>query len=261
MRLNDWDWRREQEEACRLFDFGGRTVIDNWRPWYEASDKVAEYCDTDVIATKSLFDHFQAEYGAKTFENKEDTKMDLNQLTNNKRAADAERRYIMNTLKVGDKICTIINMTTPMEIFAFDYAHLRVGLTNRISVEGYEKTSRFWVDPLTITDRSVRKVSYADYYAEKRKQKKIGYLPTPKKIIVNVDSKVTVVMWDDNTKTIVKCSEEDQYDGYAAYCAAFAKKCYGTNSQLKKTIENLTVVQESKPKKKQNIVIFDETEV
>ena len=250
MRLNDWDWRREQEEACRLFDFGGRRVIDNWRPWYEATDKVAEYCDTDVIATKSLFDHFQAEYGAKTFENKEDTKMDLNQLTNNKQAADAQRRNIMNKLKVGDKICTSINITTPMEIFAFDYAHLRVGLTNRISFEGYEKVSRIWVDPLTIVDRFVRRVSYADYYAEKCKQKKIGYIPTPKKIIVNEDSKVTVVMWDDNTKTIVKCSEADQYDPYAAYCAAFAKKCYGTNSQLKKTIENNTVFQESKKKNK-----------
>lgn len=259
MRPNDWDWRLDQEEARRLFDFGGRTVIDNRRPWYEASDKVAEYCDTDVIATKSLFDHFQAEYGAKTFENKEDTKMDLNQLTNNKHAADAERRYIMNKLKVGDKICTIINVTTPMEVFAFDYAHLRIGLTNRISFEGYEKIRRFWIDPLTITDPVLNyKVPYTNYYRGGFTQR---YIPTPKKIIINEDSKVTVVMWDDGTKTIVKCSEADQYDPYAAYCAAFAKKCYGTNSQLKKTIENLTVVQESKPKKKQNIVIFDETEV
>lgn len=248
MRPNDWEWRREQEEACRLFDFGGRTVIDNWRPWYEASDKVAEYCDTDVIATKSLFDHFQAEYGAKTFENKEDTKMDLNQLTNNKRAADAERRYIMNKLKVGDKICTSSNMTTPMEIFAFDYQHLRVGLKHHISGEGYEKVSRFWIDPLTITDPVIRsKVSYTNYYRGGFTQR---YVPTPKKIIVNEDSKVTVVMWDDGTKTIVKCSEADQYDSYAAYCAAFAKKCHGTNSQLKKTIENHTVFQESKKKNK-----------
>lgn len=259
MRLNNWDWRREQEEACRLFDFDGRTVIDNWRPWYEATDKVAEYCDNDVIATKSLFDHFQAEYGAKTFENKEDTKMDLNQLTINKQAADVERRKIMNKLKVGDKICTSANMTTPMEIFAFDHGHLRIGLTYRISGEGYEKVSRCWVDPLTIINPDVcSKVSYADYYRGRFTRR---HIPTPKKIIVNVDSKVTVVMWDDNTKTIVKCSEADQYDPYAAYCAAFAKKCYGTNSQLKKTIENLTVFQESKPKKKQNIVIFDETEV
>lgn len=248
MRLNDWDWRREQEEACRLFDFDGRTVIDNWRPWYEATDKVAEYCDNDVIATKSLFDHFQAEYGAKTFENKEDTKMDLNQLTINKQAADVERRNIMNKLKVGDKICTSFNLTTPMAIFAFDYAHLRVGLTNRISCEGYEKVSRFWIDPLTITDPILNnKVSYTTYYRGGFTQR---YIPTPKKIIINEDSKVTVVMWDDNTKTIVKCSEADQYDPYAAYCAAFAKKCYGTNSQLKKTIENHTVFQESKKKDK-----------
>ena len=212
MRLIDWDWRREQEEACRLFD------------------------------------HFQTEYGAKTFENKEDIKMDLNQLIDNKQAADAQRRAIMNHLKVGDKICTSINMTTPMEISAFDYAHLRVGLTNRISFEGYEKVSRLWIDPLTITDPILNnKVFYTNYYRGGFTQR---YIPTPKKIIVNEDSKVTVVMWDDNTKTIVKCSEADQYDPYAAYCAAFAKKCYGTNSQLKKIIKNLTVIQEKKKKNK-----------
>ena len=247
MRLNDWDWRREQEEACRFFDFAGLTVIDDKWPKYKDTDKIAEYCDNDVITTKSLFDHFQAEYGAKTFENKEDTKMDLNQLTNNKQTADVQRRNIMNKLKVGDKICTSFNLTTPMAIFAFDYAHLRVGLTNRISCEGYEKISRHWIDPLTIIDPILNnKVSYTTYYRGGFTQR---YLPTPKKIIVNEDSKVTVVMWDDGTKTIVKCSEADQYDPYAAYCAAFAKKCYGTNSQLKKTIENLTVVQESKRKK------------
>ena len=212
MRLIDWDWRREQEEACRLFD------------------------------------HFQAEYGAKTFENKEDIKMDLNQLTDNKQAADAQRRYIMNQLKVGDRVCTSINMTIPMEIFAFDYAHLRVGLTNHISLEGYEKVSRFWVDPLTITDPVLNnKASYTTYYRGGFTQR---YIPTLKKIIINEDAKVTVVMWDDNTKTIVKCSEADQYDPYAAYCAAFAKKCYGTNSHLKKAIENHTVFQESKKKNK-----------
>ena len=212
MRLNDWDWRREQEEACRLFD------------------------------------HFQAEYGTKIFENKEDIKMDLNQLTDNKQAADAQRRAIMNQLKVGDRVCTSINMTIPMEIFAFDYAHLRVGLTNRISFEGYEKVSRLWIDPLTITDPILNnKVSYTTYYRGGFTQR---YIPSPKKIIVNEDAKITVVMWDDNTKTIVKCSEADQYDPYAAYCAAFAKKCYGTNSQLKKTIENLTVIQEKKKKDK-----------
>lgn len=172
----------------------------------------------------------------------------LEQDIKNEQAKNNARREIMNKLKVGDKICTSINMTTPMEISAFDYARLRVGLTNRISCEGYEKISRFWIDPLTITNPVLNnKVSYTNYYHGGFTQR---YIPTPKKIIVNEDSKVTVVIWDDNTKTIVKCSEADQYDPYAAYCAAFAKKCYGTNSQLKKTIENLTVIQEKKKKDK-----------
>ena len=179
--------------------------------------------------------------------------MNITQGVRDEQAKNNVRYRIMNKLKIGDKICTSFNLITPMEIFAFDYARLRVGLMSRTSLEGYEKVSRLWVDPLTITDRPIREVSYAEYYAEKRKQKKIGYIPTPKKIIVNKDSKVTVVMWDDNTKTIVKCFEADQYDPYAAYCAAFAKKCYGTNSQLKKTIENHTVIQESKKKKGSSI--------
>lgn len=172
----------------------------------------------------------------------------LEQDIKNEQAKNNARREIMNKLKVGDKICTSINMTTPMEISAFDYARLRVGLTKHISFEGYEKVSRLWIDPLTITDPDIRsKVSYTNYYHGGFTQR---YIPTPKKIIVNEDSKVTVVMWDDNTKTIVKCSEADQYDPYAAYCAAFAKKCYGTNSKLKKTIKNHTVFQESKKKNK-----------
>lgn len=245
MRLSEWVWRPEQEEAHRFFDFAAPTVGD---------DKWPRYKDTDSV--KRIVNET---YGAKVLENKEDTKINVAQGMKNEEKKNNARREIMNKLKVGDKICTSSNMTTPMEIFAFDYAHLRVGLTYHFSVEGYEKFSRCWVDPLTIINPDVRsKVSYADYYRGGFTRR---YIPTPKKIIINEDSKVTVVMWDDNTKTIVKCSEADQYDPYAAYCAAFAKKCYGTNSQLKKTIENLTVVQESKPKKKQNVVICDETEV
>lgn len=205
----------------------------------EVGNKAAAYCNDDVIATKSLFDHFQANYGAKILENKEDTKMNDTQGVNNKRATDNNRREIMNRLKVGDKICTSANMTTPMEIFAFDYQHLRVGLKHSISGEGYERVRQFWIDPLIIIDRDLRnRVSYTNYY------KTPNRIPTLKRIIISKKAGVTVVLWDDGTKTIVKCSEADQYDLYAAYCAAFAKKCYGTNSQLKKTIEKFAVHQE-----------------
>lgn len=68
-------------------------------------------------------------------------------------------------------------------------------------------------------------------------------IPKPKRIFSNVMAGVTVVLWDDGTKTIVKLCKGDHYDPYAAFCAAFAKKCYGSNSALKREIENLTVHQ------------------
>lgn len=68
-----------------------------------------------------------------------------------------------------------------------------------------------------------------------------NFIPRPKKILYNESKGATVVLWLDGTKTIVKCSENDQRDLYNAYCAAFAKKCYGTNSALKLEIDKLTV--------------------
>lgn len=61
--------------------------------------------------------------------------------------------------------------------------------------------------------------------------------PKPEKIITC--GPATIVFWDDKTKTIVKCSEGDHYDLYSAFCAAFAKKMYGTNSGLKKMIKKV----------------------
>lgn len=47
----------------------------------------------------------------------------------------------------------------------------------------------------------------------------------------------TIVFWEDNTKTVVRCSENDIYDEYSAFCSALAIKLYGTNSHLKKVIK------------------------
>lgn len=207
-------------------------------PWFYTED-MAKQMINGIYGADEVKRMVNKIYGAEAFGIKEDTKMNLDQLINNKQAADVKRRAIMNKFKIGDKICTSSNLTTPMEIFAFDHQHLRVGLKNHICEVGYEKIRRFWIDPLTITDPDVReKTSYSNYY------KTPNRIPTLKRIIVSKKAGVTVVLWDDGTKTIVKCSEADTYDVYAAYCAAFAKKCYGTNSQLKKTIEKFTVHQE-----------------
>ena len=59
---------------------------------------------------------------------------------------------------------------------------------------------------------------------------------TPAKIIYN--GVATVVFWEDGTKTVVKRAKGTKDDKYNAFCAALAKKVYGTNSRLKNCIKD-----------------------
>ena len=45
---------------------------------------------------------------------------------------------------------------------------------------------------------------------------------------------VTVVMWNDGTKTIVRCSENDFYDPEKGLAMAIVKKAYGNDSKFHK---------------------------
>ena len=62
---------------------------------------------------------------------------------------------------------------------------------------------------------------------------RIGLIPT--KIIYNPPA--TIVLWADGTKTVVKCSAEDEYNEYYGFLCALSKKMFGRNSHLKKLID------------------------
>ena len=44
----------------------------------------------------------------------------------------------------------------------------------------------------------------------------------------------TIVFWADGTKTVVKCSEDEQDSPYNAFCSALAIRVFGSNSALKR---------------------------
>jgi len=48
----------------------------------------------------------------------------------------------------------------------------------------------------------------------------------------------TSVLWNDGTVTTVSLCEGDKEDPYAAFCAAYTKKMFGSNSFIKRCIEN-----------------------
>lgn len=62
----------------------------------------------------------------------------------------------------------------------------------------------------------------------------ISHKPIPTKIIRS--NNATVVFWNDDTKTVVKRSQNTPDDPYNAFCAALGIKLYGTNSALKRAI-------------------------
>ena len=59
-------------------------------------------------------------------------------------------------------------------------------------------------------------------------------LPQIKKVIYSGPK--TIILWADNTKTIVSCGEADSYDYYSGFCAAVVKKLFGSTTHAKKVL-------------------------
>lgn len=59
-------------------------------------------------------------------------------------------------------------------------------------------------------------------------------VPPVKKVIYSGPK--TIILWADNTKTIVSCGEADSYDYYSGFCAAVVKKLFGSTTHAKKVL-------------------------
>ena len=57
-------------------------------------------------------------------------------------------------------------------------------------------------------------------------------VPAVKRIVYN--DPATIVFWQDGTKTVVKCMDGEPFEKYAGFCAALAKKVFGSTSKAKK---------------------------
>lgn len=96
------------------------------------------------------------------------------------------------------------------------------------------------------------KSAYPDLPREQLCTKTFAIYP---KHIYYYDNNYTTVLWNDGTKTTVKLSDDDIYDEYSAFCAALAKRIYGSNSRIKKIIKTqgrfLLSKEEKKARKKE----------
>jgi hypothetical protein len=72
----------------------------------------------------------------------------------------------------------------------------------------------------------------------------------PKQVIFN--GNVTVVIWQDNSKTIVRCSDDEKFSEEVGFAEALAKKVFGSRSAFLKIVENAYRQPENKVKKKED---------
>lgn len=126
-------------------------------------------------------------------------------------------------------------------IAAFDYNHFRVG------VEFATEKKLSWFPPSALRiEYQNGYLTFAEAYAKRGLNAQYGTAYVPKKVIYDEAAGVTVVLWMDGTKTIVRAAEGEGHDAYLGYCIALAKKMHGTNSALKRDLEKVLVVKEDK---------------
>lgn len=177
-----------------------------------AQKRYWQYTDTDIASTKNI----------------------------EKEIKEMDERRLMNGMKKG---MTVVVIEHPNKrgwrgtIEAFDYNHLRVGV--RFSAR--EELTWFAPSNLRIEYQHVSFTHSTDGI-----NWTFGASYQPKKVIYDEAAGVTVVLWMDGTKTIVRAAEGEEHDAYLGYCIALAKKMHGTNSALKRDLEKVLVVKEDK---------------
>lgn len=193
----------------RISKWLNETYTQEWKASpFTYDPKVTDYIINDIELTKSL--------------SKQVKEIEMN------------KRNMMNQLR-KDMYVEIYPSMVKGDIVAFDYAHLRVGIRPENN-PSYTGGTILWVDPdnVTVVKRPAPKPTYK--------------YPKPRRVINDPEAGVTVVLWDDGEKTIVRAAKDEQVDVYDAFCAAFCKRVYGTNSALKRELGKVLEVKGSKKK-------------
>lgn len=105
----------------------------------------------------------------------------------------------------------------------------------------YESYLDRWKWPNKTTNNAYRDVldslCYANSIIEKEKEKKDMhtnytrmYVPSIKKVIFN--NPATIVIWNDGSKTTVKCSERDKYSEEVGLAMCISKKALGNKGNF-----------------------------
>lgn len=107
--------------------------------------------------------------------------------------------------------------------------------------------------PSTLPMRTEISVYDLELYEEKENtEMKEAKAVTPKRINFRKknDDYYTDVLWEDGTVTVVKLREVEDFDEYAAFCAALAKKVFGSTNAVNNIVKKTACYPLTKAQKK-----------
>lgn len=106
-----------------------------------------------------------------------------------------------------------------------------------VRVDSIDTVSSFGnVDETTIKCTIIKpKIEYVPYSKMYNNRKPSTILPSIKKVIFNAPA--TIIFWSDNTKTVVKCGENDLYDPEKGMAMAISKKVLGNEGHYYETFK------------------------
>ena len=132
----------------------------------------------------------------------------------------------------------IQNATNAHLFKSYEYDFFGIGKT--ITIEGDESTH------VTLIDEDLESLPIR------------VFLPKIKKVIYNPPA--TVIIWNDDTKTVVKCQEEDIYDKQTGFLLCIMKKIFGNkfNDILRRWVFNTEKNEDVRDNTLDDCTIFDE---
>ena len=102
--------------------------------------------------------------------------------------------------------------------------------TDVLSIIDEKFQKRVWDEMDNSIMKNISSYWYADYGKKLTNYK-------PKQIIFQTDLKTTVVIWDDDSKTVVKCSGEEEFVPEIGFAMALVKKIFPNRSEFLRMIE------------------------
>lgn len=196
------------------------------------------------------FNNYQIDKHKKTQNDKYKKAMEMVSIFQENMKNGKETRVIVKNpaCVINGKIALLLEITIDdlsLRIIPEIMAKIRISIDTDISYRTRRVHTEYVYSEISVYD--------LELYEEKENTEMKEFKDvTPKRINFRMkkDNYYTDVLWEDGTVTVVKLREGEDFDEYAAFCAALAKKVFGSTNAVNNIVKKTACYPLTKAQKK-----------